>query len=193
MEKSEERREGGRPLASLRRSGKEASGASSIESLRGEGRSKSEARSSKGIGAAAPLEPQERSHSMEARGRERVEHPEVVRISIKAEEAELPPFGISEPELRGKRRAFGEKDGHGEREASQHRIQSIAAPSLAISGEARCHVDARGASGDQPRERSLPIVVEEEARHRGEAIRHRGEASREGSPKELGEERGLLL
>ena len=56
----------------------EASEAAAMESLTLKGRSESEARSSERIGASAPLEPQERSHAMESRGRERVVHPEII-------------------------------------------------------------------------------------------------------------------
>jgi hypothetical protein len=60
-------REGGRASSLC-----EASEAATKESLTLKGRSESEARSGERIGASAPLEPQERSHSMETRGRERI-------------------------------------------------------------------------------------------------------------------------
>lgn len=116
-ESESERGGGERGLSSLwggagSASGDEASGASSVESLRGEGRSKSEARSGERIRATAPLEAKERSHSMEARGGKRVEHPEIVGVAVEAEEAKLSSFGVREPELRGKGGSFGEKDRH---------------------------------------------------------------------------------
>jgi hypothetical protein len=130
---------------------------------------------------------------MEARGREGIVHPQVVGIAIDAEEAELSSFGVGEPELRGEGGSFREKDRHGKRESRLHCVQRITAPSLAISGEARRHVNTRGASGEEPREGSLPVIVEKELRHRGEELRHRGDASREGGAEELREESGILF
>jgi hypothetical protein len=98
----------------------EASEAAPIESLTFEGRSESEARSGERIGASAPLEPQERSHSMEARGRDGIMHPEIIEIAINTKEAELSPSAVREPELRRERSSFGEKDRHGEREPCQN-------------------------------------------------------------------------
>ena len=92
---------------------------------------------------------------MEARGREGIMHPKVVQVTIQAEEAELSPSAVREPELGGKRSSFGKEDRHSEREARQNCINSVPAPSLPVSGEARCHVHARGASSLQPGERSL--------------------------------------
>jgi hypothetical protein len=129
--------------------------AAAKESLSLKGRSESEARSGERIGASAPLEPQERSHTMKTRGREGIMHPKVVQVAIQAEEAELCPSGISEPELRGERSSLREEDRHGEREARQYGVNGVPAPSLPVCGEARRYVHARGAGSLQPRERSL--------------------------------------
>ena len=133
----------------------EASEAAAIESLALEGRSESEARSSERIRAPAPLEPQERSHSMEARGREGIMHPKVVEISINTKEAELSPPAVREPELGGKGSSLGKEDRHGERESRQNCVDRVSAPSLPVGGEARRHVHARGSGSLKPGERSL--------------------------------------
>ena len=133
----------------------EASETAAEESLPLKGRSESEARSGERIGASAPLEPQERSHSMEARGREGIMHSKVVQVTIQAEEAELSPSAVREPELRGERSSLREENWHSEREARQNCINSVSAPSLPVSGEARRYVHARGASSLKPGERSL--------------------------------------
>lgn len=130
---------------------------------------------------------------MEARGGKRIKHPQIVSVPVQAKEAELPSLCIREPELRGEGSSFGKEDRHGQREARLDGVQSIPAPSLPISGEARRHMHARGTSGEEPREGSLPVVIEKELRHRGEELRHRGEASREGGAKELREESRFFL
>jgi len=131
------------------------SGSATIKSLPLKGRSESEARSSERIRASAPLEPQERSHAMETRGRQRICHPEIVKIPIQAEEPELSPSAVREPELRRERSSFGEKDRHGERESCQNRVNGVPAASLPVCGEARRYVHARGSGSLQPGERSL--------------------------------------
>jgi hypothetical protein len=93
------------------------SGAAAIKSLLLKGRSESEARSGERVRASAPLEPQERSHSMEARGREGILHPEIVKIPVKAEEPELSPSAVREPELRRERSSLREENRHSERES----------------------------------------------------------------------------
>ena len=92
---------------------------------------------------------------MEARGREGIIHPEIIKITVYAKEAELCPSGISEPELRGEGSSLGEEDRDGEREARQNGVDSVPAPSLPVCGEARRYVYARGAGSLKPRERSL--------------------------------------
>jgi hypothetical protein len=169
------------------------SGAAAIESLALEGRSESEARSGERIRASAPLEPQERSYSVKARGREGIMHPKVVQVTIKAEEPELSPSAVREPELRRERGSFGEKDRHGEREPCQNWIDSVSAPSLPVGGEARRYVHARGAGSLKPGERSLWIIIRSAIREAREPVRQRGEARSNRSPKESREERGLLL
>ena len=129
--------------------------AAAKESLSLKGRSESEARSGERIRASAPLEPQERSHAMETRGRERVMHPKVVKVTIQAKKAELKAFAIREPELRGERSSLREEDRHGEGEACHHSLESVPAPSLPVCGEARRYVHPRGAGSLKPRERSL--------------------------------------
>ena len=171
----------------------EASEAAAIESLPLKGRSESEARSGERIGASAPLEPQERSHSMEARGREGIMHPKVVEISINTKEAELSPSAVREPELGGKGSSLGKEDRHGERESRQNCIDSVPAPSLPVSSEARRYVHARGAGSLQPGERSLAVVIGSAIREAREPVRQRGEARSNRGAKESREERGLLL
>jgi hypothetical protein len=95
----------------------EESKSATIESLPLKGRSKSEARSGERVRASAPLEPQERSHSVKSRGRQGICHPEIVKIPVKAEEPELSPSAVREPELRRERGSFGEENRHGERES----------------------------------------------------------------------------
>jgi hypothetical protein len=131
------------------------SGSATIESLPLKGRSESEARSGERIRASAPLEPQERSHAMEARGREGILHPKVVQISIDAKKAELKAFAIREPELRGERSSLREEDRHGESEARHHSLESVPAPPLPVCCKARRYVHARRAGSLKPRERSL--------------------------------------
>ena len=130
---------------------------------------------------------------MEARGRDGIMHPEIVKIPIQAEEPELSHSAVREPELRRERSSFGEKDRHGERESRQDCVDRVPAPSLPVSGEARCHVHARGAGSLKPRERSLRIIVRSAIREAREPVRQRGEARSDRSPKESREERGLLL
>jgi hypothetical protein len=129
--------------------------ATAKESLSLKGRSESEARSGERIRASAPLEPQERSHSMETRGRQGIMHPKVVQISVNTKEAELSPSAVREPELRGKGSSFGKEDWHGERESRQYGVYGVPTPSLPVSGEARRYVHARGAGSLKPGERSL--------------------------------------
>jgi hypothetical protein len=130
-------------------------GAATVKSLSLKGRSESEARSGERIRASAPLEPQERSHAMEARGRERVLHPKVIKVTIQAKKAKLKAFAIREPELRGERSPLREEDRHGEGEACHHSLESVPAPSLPVCCKARRYVHARGAGSLEPRERSL--------------------------------------
>jgi hypothetical protein len=112
----------------------EESEAATIESLPLKGRSESEARSGERIGASAPLEPQERSHSMKPRGRQRVMHPEIVQITIKAEEAELSPSAVREPELRGERSSLGRRIGTArENPARTALIASLLPPCLSAA------------------------------------------------------------
>ena len=130
---------------------------------------------------------------MEARGRERVVHPEVIQITIQAEEAELSPSAVREPELGGKGSSLREENWHSERKARQNCINSVPTPSLPVCGEARCHVDARGAGSLKPGERSLAVVIRSAIRETREPIRQRGEARSDRGAKESREERGLLL
>ena len=171
----------------------EASEAATIESLALKGRSESEARSSERIRASAPLEPQERGHSMETRGRQRIIHPEIIEIAINTKEAELSPSAVREPELRGKRSSLREENWHSERESRQNCIDSVSAPSLSVCGEARCHMDTRGAGSLQPGERSLAVIVGSAIREAREPVRQRGETRSDRGAKESREERGLLL
>ena len=130
---------------------------------------------------------------MEARGREGILHPEIVKIPVKAEEPELSPSAVREPELRGERSSLREENWHGEREARQNCINSVPAPSLPVGGEARRYVHPRGASSLQPGERSLAVVVGSAIREAREPVRQRGEARSDRGAKESREERGLLL
>ena len=130
---------------------------------------------------------------MEARGREGIMHPKVVQVTIQAEEAELSPSAVREPELGGKGSSLREENWHSERESRQHSVYGVPAPSLPVCGEARCHVDARGAGSLKPGERSLAVIVGSAIREAREPVRQRGEARRNRSPKESREERGLLL
>ena len=130
---------------------------------------------------------------MEARGREGIMHPKVVQVTIQAEEAELSPSAVREPELRGERSSLREENRHSERESRQNCVDRVPAPSLPVSSEARCHVDARGAGSLKPGERSLAVIIRSAIREAREPIRQRGEARSNRSPKESREERGLLL
>ena len=130
---------------------------------------------------------------MKPRGRQRVVHPKVVQVTIQAEEAELSPSAVREPELRGKGSSLGEEDRHGERESRQNCINSVPAPSLPVCGEARCHVDARGAGSLKPGERSLAVIVGSAIREASKPVRQRGETRSDRGAKESREERGLLL
>ena len=130
---------------------------------------------------------------MKPRGRQRVVHPKVVQVTIQAEEAELSPSAVREPELRRKGSSFREENRHSERESRQNCVNRVPAPSLPVCGEARCHVDARGAGSLKPGERSLAVIVGSAIREARERVRQRGEARSERGAKESREERGLLL
>ena len=130
---------------------------------------------------------------MKPRGRQRVVHPKVVQVTIQAEEAELSPSAVREPELRGKRSSLREENWHSERESRQNCINSVPAPSLPVCGEARRYVHARGAGSLKPGERSLAVIVGSAIREAREPVRQRGEARSDRGAKESREERGLLL
>jgi hypothetical protein len=130
---------------------------------------------------------------MEARGRQGVVHPKVVQVTIQAEEAELSPSAVREPELGGKGGSLREENWHSERKARQNCIDRVPAPSLPVCGEARRYVHARGAGSLKPGERSLAVVIGSAIREAREPIRQRGEARSNRGAKESREERGLLL
>jgi hypothetical protein len=103
----------------------EESFSSSMESLPRRGGSQSEASGRFWRSSSALLEPKAHAKAREARRRSGIEHPEIVGVSIDAEEASLPSLA-REAKLSGKRLSLLDQERHGETEAM---LDSVKSPS----------------------------------------------------------------
>jgi hypothetical protein len=179
-------------MASNAREGEGAATSHGSEGARA--RSESEARGRGGIGSSRSLEAKENSEAREARSGRRIEHPEIVCISIDALEERLSPSIIAEEEGARELLSLADQHGHCQREACLDGIESARGSSLTISSEGCRGVDPCLSHGQEARaavEGSLRVVVQLEEGYRGERLGDGADAAIYGSAEQSREARGL--
>jgi hypothetical protein len=119
----------------------EESLASSMESLPRRGGSQREASGRFWRSSSALLEPKAHTKAREARRRLGIEHPEIVRVAINAEEASLPTLA-REAKLSRERLSLLDQEGNSEAEAVLDRVKSSSGSSSLVCGKGGRCVDA---------------------------------------------------